>query len=225
AFMAAEDVRFYEHGALDYRGLARAAWSNWRAGRVVQGGSTLTQQLVKDLFVGPERKLKRKAREAVLAHRLEEQLSKDEILELYLNRLFFGANTWGVDGAARTYFGKPARELTLGEAALLAALPKAPSRLALTRDLPGAMARGRLVLANMAAEGWISEAEAQGALAAPPQIAATAAGGEGDMGYVLDYATAEAVRLVGPDAPALVVKLSIDKDLQTAAADAIRESL
>ncbi|HEY9218357.1 MAG TPA: biosynthetic peptidoglycan transglycosylase, partial [Phenylobacterium sp.] len=153
AFLAAEDVRFYEHGALDYQGLGRAAWVNWRKGRVVQGGSTLTQQLVKDLFLSPERSLKRKVQEAALAYRLEETYSKDEILELYLNRLFFGANTYGIDGAARTYFDKPASRLTLGEAALLAALPKAPSRLALTRDMPGAMARGRLVLGNMATAG------------------------------------------------------------------------
>ncbi|MDX9997027.1 MAG: PBP1A family penicillin-binding protein [Phenylobacterium sp.] len=222
AFLAAEDARFYEHGALDYQGLVRAAWVNWRAGRVVQGGSTLTQQLVKDLFLTPERSLKRKIQEAAIAYRVEEKLSKNEILELYLNRLFFGANTFGVDGAARTYFGKPASQLTLGEAALLASLPKAPSKLALNKDMSGAMARGRRILANMAEEGWIAPEQAREALAEPPKLAERPAG-EGDYGYVLDYATAEAVRLVGDDAPSLIVRLSIDPQMQTTAAQTLRE--
>lgn len=222
AFLAAEDERFFEHGALDYQGLARAAWVNWREGRVVQGGSTLTQQLVKDLFLTPERSLKRKIQEAAIAYRLEDRLTKNEILELYLNRLFFGANTFGVDGAARTYFGKPASQLTLGEAALLASLPKAPSKLALNKDMSGAMARGRLILASMARSGWITPEQAREALAEPPKLA-DRSGGEGDFGYVLDYATAEAVRLVGDDAPSLIVRLSIDPAMQKQAAETLRE--
>lgn len=225
AFLAAEDRRYYEHGALDYKGLGRAAWVNFRAKRVVQGGSTITQQLAKDLFLTPERSLKRKVQEAALAYRLEERFTKDQILELYLNRLFFGANTYGVDGAARTYFGKSARELNLGEAALLAALPKAPSRMALTRGMPQALRRARLVLATMADAGWITPSEAQNALAEPPALAAGPVLGEGDFGYALDYAAAEVARLVPPDSPALVVRLTIDSALQAEAAQALRAEI
>jgi len=156
AFLAAEDRRFYHHGPVDFRGMARAAWANWRAHRTVQGGSTLTQQLAKTLFLTPDQTLKRKLQEAVIAERLEGEMSKDELLELYLNRIFFGDNAYGVDAAAQTYFGKPARELSLQEAALLAALPKAPTRLALTNDMDAALKRSHLVLQNMRAEGWIT---------------------------------------------------------------------
>ena len=105
AFLAAEDKRYYKHGALDFHGIARAAWVNWRAGRIVQGGSTITQQIAKGLFLTPDQTLKRKLQEAVMATRLQKILSKDEVLELYLNRIFFGANTYVIDGAARAYFG------------------------------------------------------------------------------------------------------------------------
>ena len=143
AFMAAEDHRFYQHGPIDLQAIARATYVNWRAGRVVQGGSTLSQQIAKSLFLTPDQTFERKLQEAALAWRLERMLTKDEVLELYLNRIFFGANPFGVDGAARTYFGKPASQLTLAESALLAALPKAPSRLALTNDMRAALARSR----------------------------------------------------------------------------------
>ncbi|MET0295405.1 MAG: PBP1A family penicillin-binding protein, partial [Phenylobacterium sp.] len=219
---AAEDKRFYKHGALDFYGITRAAWINWRAGRVVQGGSTITQQIAKGLFLTPDQTVERKLQEAVMATRLHRILSKDEILELYLNRIFFGANTYGIDGAAQTYFGKPATRLSLGEAALLAALPKAPSKLALNKDLPGAMARGRLVLGRMVEAGWIERDQAREALAEPPRLAARV-NEEGDFGYVLDAATAEAVRLVGADAPSLIVRLSIDPRLQRAGAQTLRE--
>ncbi len=225
AFLAAEDRRFYQHGPIDLRGIARAAWMNWRAGRVVQGGSTLSQQLAKDLFLTPDQTLKRKLQEAVFAWRLERDMSKDEVLELYLNRVFFGANTFGVDGASRTYFGKPAANLTIAEAALLAALPKAPSRLALNRGMDAALIRSHLILANMRAEGWITPEEEQSAITNVPRLTSAALKPEGDFGYVLDYATLEAVRVAGANAPDLIVRLSIDSDLQEAAADAVRVSL
>lgn len=225
AFLAAEDRRFYQHGPVDLRAILRAAWVNWRTGRVAQGGSTLSQQLAKGLFLTPEQTLKRKLQEAVLAARLERVLSKDEVLELYLNRVFFGANTYGIDGAARAYFGKPASRLTLSEAALLAALPKAPSRLAPTRNLQGAVARSRIVLGEMRRNGWIDEAQLAAALAAPPRLSPTARQDIADFGYALDFATAEVVRLVGPEAPDLQVRLSLDRALQRTAALIVRRGL
>jgi penicillin-binding protein 1A len=148
-------------------------------------------------------------------------LSKDEILELYLNRVFFGANAYGVDAAAQTYFGKPASGLSLSEAALLAALPKAPSRLSPSRDLPGAIARSHLVLARMLQEGWISPQDEAMALANPPRLAPEAPD-EGDYGYVLDLAAAQAQPMVGPSAPDLVLHLTVDPMLQTTAAQVVR---
>ncbi len=221
AFLAAEDRRFYRHGAIDWTGVARAAIANLRAGQVVQGGSTLTQQLAKSLFLKPDQTLKRKVQEAVLAYRLGRMMSRDQILELYLNRVFFGAQAYGVDAAARAYFGKPAGQLTLSEAALLAALPKAPSRLSPAADMPGAVARSRLVLRRMVEEGWITPAQEQAAVAAPPVLAPEPPEDE-DFGYVLDLAQAQAARLAGDKAPDLVVRLSIDSGLQTTATEIVR---
>ena len=225
AFLAAEDRRFYEHGAVDVRGIARAAFANWREGRVVQGGSTISQQLAKGLFLTPDQTLKRKLHEAVMASRLEKILTKDEVLQLYLNRIFFGANTYGIDGASKTYFGKPASQLTLPEAALLASLPKAPSRLALTRDMKGALERSHYVLKNMRREGWITAEQEEAAKAAVPKLHPGAYQDEGDLGYVLDYATIEAVRIAGANSPDLVVRLTIDSKLQKAGADIVRQAL
>ena len=225
AFLAAEDRRFYRHGPIDVIGIARAAVANWQAGEVVQGGSTLSQQLAKSLFLTPDQTLKRKIQEAVIAQRLERMLTKDEVLELYLNRTYFGANTFGVDGAARTYFGKTAGQLTLSEAALLAALPKAPTRLALHRNMALALERQRLVLENMRAEGWISADQEQAALAAPPKLTAMAMAlaNDGDMGYALDFATSEVLRRVGPNSPDLMVRLTLDPNLQAIGAQVLRQ--
>lgn len=224
AFLAAEDRRFYQHGPIDAQGVARAAWINWRAGRTVQGASTLTQQLAKGLFLTPDRVVKRKLQEMLLAWRLEQVLSKDEILELYLNRIYFGAGTYGLDGAAQTYFGKPASQLTLSEAALLASLPKAPSRLALTRDMERALARSRLILGNMRKEGWITPQQEREAIEDRPQLSALMQD-EGDYGWALDYATAEAVKIAGQNAPDLVVRLTIDPLLQHEGAETIRQTM
>jgi len=225
AFLAAEDRRFYQHGPIDLYGIARAAWVNWRAGEVVQGASTLSQQLSKGLFLTPDQTVKRKLQEMVMASRLERVLTKDEVLELYLNRIFFGANTFGIDGASRTYFGKPASELSISEAALLAALPKAPSRLALNRGMASALARSRLVLERMRKERWITEDQYEAALDDTPRLTPAATRDEGPFGYVLDYATTEAIRIAGPNSPDLVVQLSIDPALQLEAARIVRETL
>ncbi|PIB93853.1 PBP1A family penicillin-binding protein [Caulobacter sp. FWC2] len=225
AFLAAEDRRFYQHGAIDLQGIGRAAWINWRAGKTRQGASTLTQQLAKGLFLTPDRVVKRKLQEMLLAWRLEQVLTKDEILELYLNRIYFGAGTYGVDGASQTYFGKPASQLTLSEAALLASLPKAPSRLALTNDMERALARSRLILANMRKEGWITAEQESRALDDTPRLSPMALQDEGDYGWVLDYATTEAVKIAGQNAPDLVVRLTIDPLLQREGAEIVRQTM
>ncbi|HEY5409089.1 MAG TPA: PBP1A family penicillin-binding protein [Caulobacteraceae bacterium] len=221
AFLAAEDRRFYQHGAVDWLGVLRAAFADARAGAPVQGGSGLTQQLAKTLFLGPDHTLKRKLQEAVLAMRLSHRLSKDQILELYLNRIFFGSSAYGVEAASETYFDRPASALTLSEAALLAALPKAPSRLSPVADMPAALARSHLVLQRMVAAGWIDQAAERDALASPPRLAPEPPEDE-DFGYVLDLAQTEATALARGKAPDLIVQLSIDSGLQTTAAQIAR---
>lgn len=167
AFVAAEDNRFYQHGGIDYLGILRAAWANARAGHVVQGGSTITQQVAKLLLVGKERSLARKVREAVLAHRIEKQLGKDQILGIYLNHVYLGHGAYGVAAAAQTYFGKDVRALTAAEAAMLAGLPKAPGRATPFHDVEKARGRQRYVLEQMRSLGFLSEAEHAAALAEP----------------------------------------------------------
>ncbi|MEE8285027.1 MAG: transglycosylase domain-containing protein, partial [Alphaproteobacteria bacterium] len=161
AVLAVEDARFYDHFGIDLLGLARAAVANALAGRVVQGGSTITQQLAKNLFLGPQRTIRRKVQEMVLALWLEKRFSKDEILSLYLNRVYLGAGNFGIEAAARSYFGKPARALQLNEAAMLAGLLKAPSRYAPTRNRNRAARRAAVVLDRMVATGAITPAQAR----------------------------------------------------------------
>ncbi len=161
AFLAAEDARFYEHGGVDLLGVVRAFLKNIQAGEIVQGGSTITQQVVKSLLLTPERTWIRKLKEAILAYRIDRSLSKDEILYLYLNQIYFGSGAYGVEAAARTYFDKHARDLTVGESAQLAGLPKAPSRFSPFHNLAAAQERKRYVLQRMVDGGFISESDAQ----------------------------------------------------------------
>ncbi|MBS0409100.1 MAG: PBP1A family penicillin-binding protein [Proteobacteria bacterium] len=221
AFLAAEDRRFYQHGAVDLHAIVRAARRDLKEHRAAEGASTLTQQLARTLFLKPEHTLKRKVQEAVLAGRLEDMLGKDQVLELYLNRTFFGAGAYGLDAASQTYFGHPARQLSLTEAALLAAVPNAPSRLALTNDMAGAMVRARKILGVMRDEGWITAAQYSQAMSTPPALAPPRAG-EGDYSYILDQAAAEASALSAGQSPDLVVRLTIDPKLQAAGLDAVR---
>jgi penicillin-binding protein 1A len=167
AFLAAEDVRFYEHGGVDLAGIVRAFLKNLQAGEIVQGGSTITQQVVKSLLLSPERTWIRKAKEAILAYRIDRSLSKDEILHLYLNQIYFGSGAYGVEAAARTYFGKHAEDLDLAESALLAGLPKAPSRFSPFHNEAAARDRQRYVLQRMAEVSFASPSEAKQALAEP----------------------------------------------------------
>lgn len=157
ALVAIEDHAFYQHGALALSGVARAALSNLMAGQVVEGGSTITQQLVKNIFLSPEQTVERKVYEALLSLKLEEEYSKDEILELYLNTTYFGAGANGIKQAAATYFNKAPRELSLGECAVIAALPYAPSALNPLEYPEDCRRRQRLVLNAMLEYGFINQ--------------------------------------------------------------------
>ena len=157
AVIAIEDRRFYSHFGIDPIGLVRASIANLSAGHIVQGGSTITQQLAKNLFLTSERSLARKIRETLLALWLEHRFTKNQILEIYLNRVYLGAGTYGVDAAAHRYFGKSARRTTLYESAAIAGLLKAPTRFNPTRDRDKAMARTQQVLAAMITAGAASE--------------------------------------------------------------------
>lgn len=171
AFLAAEDVRFYEHAGVDLQGIVRASLKNLQAGEIVQGGSTITQQVVKSLLLTPERTWIRKLKEAMLAYRIDRALSKDQVLELYLNQIYFGSGAYGVEAAAQTYFGKHASELTLSEASLLAGLPKAPSRFSPFQDYSGARERQKYVLQRMAESGFISWETSDKVFAEPLRLA------------------------------------------------------
>lgn len=159
AFLAIEDDEFYKHPGIDIRAILRAALTNFQTGEKSSGGSTITQQVVKRLMLTPEKSYERKLKEMILAYRLEQQLSKDEILNLYLNQIFFGNNAYGVEAAARTYFAKNAKDLSLAEAAMLAGLPNAPTKYNPYRHPEEAQHRQRLVLRRMRDLGMISDSE------------------------------------------------------------------
>lgn len=224
AFLAIEDRRFYEHEGVDRMAVLRALLANVRAGETVQGGSTLTQQLARNLLLTRHQTLHRKLREMVLASRIEKRLSKDEILELYLNRVYLGDQAYGVDAAARRYFGKPATELSLAEAALLAGLPKAPSELAPTGNMEGATERQHVVLDAMVEAGFITPAQRDEAAAQRIRIV-NRRSVERSFGYAFDLAVAEARAAIGSDVKDIVIHLTIDRAVQDAAAASIRRRL
>lgn len=159
ALVAVEDSRFYEHEGIDFISIIRAFFANIKAGKIVEGGSTLTQQLVKVIYLTPERKLKRKVKEAILAYKLDSYLSKQEILEIYLNQVYLGRGSYGVQSAAKNYFGKDVWDLKLEECALIASLPKAPSYYAPHIDYERSVTRRNYTLLRMYEEGYISEEE------------------------------------------------------------------
>jgi penicillin-binding protein 1A len=171
AVLAAEDAAFYEHEGLNYYGMARALIVNLRSGRTRQGGSTITQQVVKNLLLDPERSFRRKMRELILARRLEQQISKDEILELYLNHIYFGHGRYGIEEAARYYFGKSAREITLAEGALLAGLPAGPELYSPRHDAAKSRTRRAFVLAQMLDKGFIDQRQHDVAMNEPVRLA------------------------------------------------------
>jgi 1A family penicillin-binding protein len=230
ATVAVEDASFYTNSGVDARGVLRAAWTNLRSGRIVAGGSTITQQLARGFLLDPElarqQTLERKLQEAVLALKLGAAYSKDEILELYLNQTYYGGMAFGVEAAARLYFGKPASDLSLAESALLAGLPQAPSRYDPRVDPQAALARRSQVLAAMMSQGVISAEQRAEADAEPLQLAA----GSQLMRaphfalYVLDQLAEE----LGPDAAArggLTITTTLDLGLQEVAQELLRRQI
>jgi penicillin-binding protein 1A len=212
ALIAVEDRRFRYHFGFDPIGLTRAIWVNLNAGRVVQGGSTITQQVAKTLFLSNARTLRRKVQELMLTLWLEQRFSKDEILEIYLNRVYLGAGAWGVDAGARLFFGVSARRVNLWQAAMLAGLPRAPSRFNPNTNAEAAAARTREVLAAMADTGAITEAVAR---AAAERIGVPATPRTGP-GWFADWIADRATALVplGTDA---TLRTTLDSKLQAAA--------
>lgn len=227
AVLAVEDRRFYHHFGIDIIGTTRAAVANLRAGRVVQGGSTITQQLAKNLFLTPDRTFRRKVQEMLLAFWLETRFSKDEILALYLNRVYFGAGAWGAENAARRYFGKGPHELDIGEAALLAGLLKAPSRYSPANDTARAAVRATVVLDLMLATGRITEEERFAAASTPIRVSRGSS--SPGAGWFADWAASETRTLLALHAPAwqgdVVVRTTLDVDVQRAADAALTQGL
>ncbi|OLP52637.1 penicillin-binding protein [Rhizobium rhizosphaerae] len=223
AVMAIEDKRFYSHFGVDPLGLARAFVTNLTSGRMVQGGSTLTQQLAKNLFLSPERTLERKVQEVLLALWLEQTYTKDQILTLYLNRMFFGSNAYGVEAASWRYFNKSARDVNLGEAATLAGLLKAPSRLSPARDPDAAEARAQVVLGTMREQGLITDEEVKTAMSQPPAKARSF--WSGAQYYAADLVMDELTKLIGPIKEDVVVETTLDSTLEKAADKALNDVL
>lgn len=212
AVIATEDRRFHDHFGVDPIGLTRALYRNYRAGAVVEGGSTITQQLAKNLFLTPARTIERKFQEMLLAIWLEMKFSKEKILELYLNRVYFGAGSYGIESAAKRYFGKSARHITLGESALLAGLLKAPSRYAPTRNARRAEERAAVVIAAMVDAGMLKPKLAMAALAEPARVQ-NPSGLKGHE-YALDWVAELLPGTVGDTRSDLIVETTIDAKLQ-----------
>lgn len=220
AVIAIEDRRFYSHFGVDPLGLARAMVENVLTGSFSQGGSTLTQQLAKNIFLKPDRTIERKVQEVLMAFWLEHKFTKDQILEMYLNRVYFGSGSYGVEAASRRYFGKSARNVTLAEAALLAGLLKAPSRLSPARDPKAAERRAQLVLAAMRDEDMIGEKELTRAMSAPASRAPSY--WTGSENYVADRVMDELPELIGEVRADVIVDTTIDLGLQKLAEGSIR---
>ena len=223
AFIAIEDRRFREHLGLDPIGLLRAATENIEAGHIVQGGSTLTQQLAKNLFLDSDRTFDRKLQEAMVALYLESRYSKDQILTLYLSRVYFGAGATGIEAAAERFFGKRARELTLAEAAMLAGSVKAPAKLNPLADPDASAARARIVLDAMREAGFIDTRVWREAIDTRPHV--IRGSGQSGGGYFTDWAISRIDGLIGAVNEPVVVETTFDLDAQTAAERAVAEGL
>jgi len=227
AVIAVEDSRFYEHGGVDFLGILRAFFTNIKAGRVVEGGSTLTQQLVKVIYLTPERKLKRKVKEAILAYKIDNYLSKDKILEIYLNEVYFGRGAYGVEAAARNYFGKSVSKLTLSEAALIAGLPKAPGIYAPHISLKKSLVRRDHVLYRMYEEGYLTEKEYEAAKSDDIKIIPNIPDKILSAPYFIDFIRSYINDKLGLDLydKGYKVKTTLDVDFQNVAEKAIADNL
>jgi penicillin-binding protein 1A len=223
AFVAIEDRRFYSHFGIDPIGIGRAIVRDVTGRGGMEGGSTLTQQLAKNLFLTQERTLSRKIQEAILALWLERKYSKDQILELYLNRVYFGSGAFGVEAAAQKYFGKSAKLVNLSEAAVLAGLMKSPTRLAPNHNLEAANARAAQVITAMAEQGHITEAMAKLALAKPAAVVHEK--GSGSINYAADYVMDMLDDTVGAIDEDIVVTTTLDEKMQALGERALTEEL
>jgi penicillin-binding protein 1A len=224
AVIAIEDHRFLSHVGFDPIGLLRAALVNYQAGRVVQGGSTITQQLVKNLFLTPDRTMTRKLQEVVLAVWLELNYTKEEILELYLNRIYFGSGAVGIEKAAQIYFGKPAAHLSIAEAAMLAGVVRAPRNYSPLGAGNAAVQRATLVIESMVEVGFISPEEAREAIAKPAE-AKEPDDKTMDFQYAVDWVKEEAARLVPDHDQSIIIETTIDPQLQSAAESSVKTHL
>ena len=220
AIVSIEDRRFYDHFGIDPWGILRAAVTNLRAGRLLQGGSTITQQIAKNVFLTPARTLRRKVQEVLLAFWLEHRFAKDQLLTIYLNRVYLGSGSYGVEAAARRYFGKTTAALGLAEAAMLAGLPKAPSRYAPTHDLAAAQARAAVVLDAMVAAGRLDGEAAAAAKAAPATLAGSYRG-SGSARYFADWISDRLADYIGRPAEDMVVVTTLRPSAQIAAERAV----
>ena len=223
AFIAIEDRRFWYHPGFDPIGMSRAMVRNMRAGRVVQGGSTLTQQLAKNLFLTPDQNVKRKVQELMLAVWLELKFTKKEILALYLNRVYFGAGAYGIEAASQRYFDKSAKDLTVGEAALLAGLLKAPSRYSPVSESKRAATRATVVLNQMVETGVITPAQREQAVLEPVRVSRTLASQHAQ--YFIDWLDKQIRGLVGEPTEDMVVETTLDLTIQTSAERAVNRIL
>jgi penicillin-binding protein 1A len=224
AIVAIEDRRFYQHNGVDFRGILRAGWRNSQTGGTREGGSTITQQLARLMFLSPERTFRRKAQEALLAIWLESQLKKEDILLRYLNTAYFGAGAYGVDAAARRYFGKKAGDLSLAEAAMLAGLVRAPSQLAPTRNFGGAKERQEIVLQTMVETKAITAAEAETARAQSVNLRTPPETPPGSN-YFVDMVTGDVRRLLGSSSGDLTLRTTLNLELQRLAEGVIERRL
>ncbi|MBW6423607.1 penicillin-binding protein [Rhizobium sp. XQZ8] len=222
AVIGIEDRRFYSHFGVDPLGLARAFVNNI-TGQPIQGGSTITQQLAKNLFLSPDRTFERKIQEVLLSFWLEHKFTKDQILAMYLNRVFFGSNAYGVEAASRRYFNKSARDVNLGEAATLAGLLKAPSRLSPARDPAAAEARAQVVLGTMREEGYITDSDLKTAMSQPPAKAKSY--WTGAQHYAADMVVDEVKALIGEPKTDVTVETTIDLKLEEAAEKSLNDVL
>jgi penicillin-binding protein 1A len=224
AVIATEDRRFYSHFGLDPIGLMRAMVANIRAHRVVQGGSTITQQLAKNLFLTPERTYRRKIQEMLLALWLEHRFTKDQLLEIYLNRVYLGAGTYGVDAAARRYFNKSARDVSLYESAVIAGLLRAPTRFSPAGDRERSAARAHQVLENMVAAGFINDTQMAAAESQKTQLARVVPTRAGSR-YFADWISEQVASFTGLGNRDLTVVSTLDPKLQDAAERAVDQTL
>ena len=224
AVVAIEDRRFYQHYGIDLQGIVRAAFRNFTAGATREGGSTITQQLARLSYLSPERTVRRKVQEALLALWLETRMTKEQILLSYLNTAYFGAGAYGADAAAKRYFGKPGKELSLSEAAMLAGLLRAPSQLAPTRNFGGAQQRTELVLQAMADTGELTAEQARSAADRPAKLR-TAPETPPGANYFLDVAANETRRLSNQEPSDLTVQTTLDVELQRIAEAVVQRRL